>query len=140
MTAVSLQRLDDIAGYMDGDGNHGFAQDIRNATAEIGRLRDICQTISSGLRGQYATREDMWKLADSAQPETSYRARTLSNDTKADLPADLKAAQAVLDQYHAALTAIEGGSFPGASNFIIAGDWRGAYRELQKIARAALEP
>lgn len=37
--SVSTQRLDDIAGYLDGDGDHGFAQDVREAAAEIGRLR-----------------------------------------------------------------------------------------------------
>jgi hypothetical protein len=41
-------------------------------------------------------------------------------------------------QLEDALKAIEGGNFDGASNFVIAGDWRGAYGELQKIARAAL--
>lgn len=39
------------------------------AREEIMRLRHICKTISTGLRGQYASREDMWKLAESAEVE-----------------------------------------------------------------------
>lgn len=44
----------------------------------------------------------------------------------------------LLSELAAALAKIEGGCFDGASNFIIAGDWKGAYGELQKIARAAM--
>lgn len=37
------------------------------------------------------------------------------------------------------MTAIEGGSFTGASNYIAGCDWRGAYGRLQTIARDALQ-
>lgn len=37
-----------------------------------------------------------------------------------------------------ALSDIAGGSFPGASNYVVAGDWRGAFGALQKIAAATL--
>lgn len=37
-----------------------------------------------------------------------------------------------------ALEAIEGGSFPGASTFAVAGDWKGMYDALQKLARDTL--
>ena len=40
-----------------------------HCTLEIERLRRICKTISTGLHGQYASREDMWLLADSAEIE-----------------------------------------------------------------------
>jgi hypothetical protein len=33
---------------------------------EIERLRSICRTIATGLRGQHASRLDMAKLADTA--------------------------------------------------------------------------
>lgn len=41
----------------------------QRAKREIERLRHICKTISTGLRGEYASREDMSKLADSAEVE-----------------------------------------------------------------------
>lgn len=40
--------------------------EIERLTADNERLRDVCRTIAAGLRGQYATRLDMAKLADSA--------------------------------------------------------------------------
>lgn len=85
-------------------GSGDFAKDVTEALAEIERLRErnaehearydaleakeeyhkqdaerlrtICRNISSGLRGPYATREDMWKLADSAFCDEQIAERT----------------------------------------------------------------
>lgn len=43
--------------------------EVERLRAEVGRLQAICKTIASGLRGKYATRDDMAKLADSAALE-----------------------------------------------------------------------
>lgn len=45
----------------------------RNAQCEVARLHSICRTIASGLRGQYATREDMALLAESGLPEDGHK-------------------------------------------------------------------
>lgn len=42
-----------------------------NLRAEIGRLLAICRTIATGLRGEYASRIDMAKIAETASQQTA---------------------------------------------------------------------